>query len=125
MNKIKSNYSFDETISRLIDAIEEKELSLFYTADHEKNSIQADLNMPGAVVLFFGNPKVGTLLMLDNPEISLELPLRIAVFMEDQEVFVMYRVPTKYAEEFEFNDNSMDILSKMDELYDGLTKIIT
>lgn len=120
MNKIKSKLNFDETVSLLMDTIEEKGLTLFYTADHKSNAIEVELDMPDTVVLFFGNPKVGTKLMLDNPEISIELPLRIAVFMEDNEVYVIYRVPTGYANEFELNDNSMEILSKMDELYNGL-----
>ncbi len=124
MNKIKSKLNFDETVSLLIDTIEEKGLKLFYTANHKSNAIEVELDMPDTVVLFFGNPKVGTKLMLDNPEVSLELPLRIAVFMEDNEVYLMYRIPTAYANDFKVSADSMEILSKMDELYDGLTKAL-
>lgn len=40
--------------------------------------------MPPSKVVIFGSPKVGTNLMLENPGIATELPLRIAVW-EDKE----------------------------------------
>jgi len=47
--------------------------------DHAANARAAGLFMPETRVAFFGKPAVGTHLMLERPEVALELPLRIVI----------------------------------------------
>ncbi len=121
MKKIRSKYGLEESVKRLKVEMEERGLTIFYEADHRKNAQEAKMALAGATVLFFGNPAVGTKLMQDNPEISFELPLRIAVFEEGEGVFVGYRAPTAYAAAYRLTDESGEILKKMDGLYENLT----
>lgn len=60
------------------------EIPVFALFDHGKNAREVDLDLRPTQVIVFGSPRVGTLLMQENQLISLELPLKIAVW-EDAE----------------------------------------
>lgn len=67
-----------ETVwKRLLSAIESAKIPVFSIVDHKQNAVEAGLDMTGARVITFGNPAVGTALMLEAPEAALDLPLRI------------------------------------------------
>lgn len=65
--------------NRLLETLKSLDVPLFATVDHAANARAAGLFMPETRVAIFGKPAVGTHLMLENPEVALELPLRIAV----------------------------------------------
>ena len=75
-----SQYSVDETLSRLQRAIQGHNLTLFAHIDHSGEAKRAGLTMQAAHVLIFGNPKGGTPLMIASPLLALELPLRVLVW---------------------------------------------
>lgn len=76
---IHSTYSFDETVSRLKNAIESKGMTIFTVIDHQQAAKNNGLQMQAAKVIVFGAPKVGTPLMLKDPMFALQLPLRVLV----------------------------------------------
>ena len=50
--------------------------------------------MPNTKLLFFGNPKGGTPLMLASPSIAIDLPLKILVAEDSQgKVWISYNSP--------------------------------
>lgn len=118
--KIKSNLDFEKTVSKIEEFLEEKDIELFYIADHKKNAVGADLELEDTKVLIFGNPKVGTMLMQDNPDISYELPLRISVIKEENEVYIIYKKPTELYKEYELSEKSKEILEKMNGIYEAI-----
>ncbi|HKJ60849.1 MAG TPA: DUF302 domain-containing protein, partial [Hyphomicrobiales bacterium] len=75
--KLKSPYSFTETLQRLLDAFAEKSIKVFATIDQQAEARAFGLSMPPTVLLIFGNPKAGTPLMLANPEAGIDLPLKV------------------------------------------------
>ena len=69
-----------ETVwKRLLETLDALNVPLFATVDHAANARAAGLFMPETRVAYFGKPAVGTHLMLESPEIALELPLRMVV----------------------------------------------
>ena len=69
-----------ETVwNRLLETLKTLNVPLFATVDHAANARTAGLFMPETRVAFFGKPAVGTHLMLERPEVALELPLRIVI----------------------------------------------
>lgn len=80
----ESVFGVDETMERIEKILAEKSIPVFARIDHGKNAREAGLEMPPSKVVIFGSPKVGTRLMLENPGMAAELPLRIAVW-EDKE----------------------------------------
>lgn len=77
--KLESPYSFSGTVQRLLDAFAEKNIRVFATIDQQAEARAAGLSMPPTTLLIFGNPKSGTPLMLANPEVGLDLPLKVLV----------------------------------------------
>ncbi len=72
-----------ETVSRLKAALQSRNIPIFAVYDHAKNAAEVDLLLRPTTVVVFGSPKVGTALMQANQSISLELPLRIAVWEDE------------------------------------------
>lgn len=73
----------EETLTRLLGAIDDKGLSLFAQFDHAANARGAGLDMPPTTVIVFGDPSTGTPLMLSSPDLALELPSRLLVRQND------------------------------------------
>lgn len=76
----ESVFGVDETMERMEKILATRSIPVFARIDHGKNAQEAGLSMPPSKVVIFGSPKVGTHLMLGNPGIATELPLRIAVW---------------------------------------------
>ena len=85
---------FDVTVERIQNAIERRGLSLFGTIDHQENAQRAGLSLRPSTVLSFGNPRVGTPLMVAKPTVAIDLPQRMLVWEEDGRVYVAYNHPT-------------------------------
>jgi uncharacterized protein (DUF302 family) len=75
----RSPFSYDETLTRLRHAMQERGLQLFAQVDHAANARGVGLDMPATMVLVFGDPTQGTPLMVAHPDFALELPSRLVV----------------------------------------------
>ena len=76
------------------------------------------MEMPETVVIVFGNPSIGTKLMLENAAIALELPLKIAIWEEDQHTYVATNRLLPLAERYGICE--VEILQQMEELVEEL-----
>ncbi|BFH72285.1 DUF302 domain-containing protein [Sulfurisphaera javensis] len=112
MQIIKCKFNFDECEQKIKNEIKRLNAILFFEVDHKKNAEEVGLQLNKCKVLYFGNPRVGTLLMQKKIEISLDLPLRLALWEKDGECFVEYKLPSEIAKEY---DVESDVLKKMDE----------
>ena len=79
IHSVASQYSFDETVTRLQNAIQAKGMTVFAVIDHRAAARQNGLEMQPATVIVFGTPKAGTPLMVKDPAFALQLPLRVLV----------------------------------------------
>lgn len=82
LTTIESKGSVKETADRLVKALEEKGLKAAARIDHAAGAKANGLDMPPTEVIMFGNPKLGTPLMLANPEIAIDLPMKIVVWQD-------------------------------------------
>ena len=91
---IPSNHSVDETVDKLKNILQSKQIALFALIDHSGEAAKEGLKMPPTKLLIFGSPKGGTPLMLAAPSVALDLPLKILV-SEDAEgkVWLSYNSP--------------------------------
>ncbi|MEO8248136.1 MAG: DUF302 domain-containing protein [Burkholderiales bacterium] len=76
---VQSPYPFAATIEKVESALASKGLKIFAKIDHAAAAREAGMSMPPTTVLIFGNPKGGTPLMLAQPTVALDLPLRALV----------------------------------------------
>jgi uncharacterized protein (DUF302 family) len=91
---VPSNHSVEETVDRLRNILQSKEINLFALIDHSGEAAKAGMKMPPTKLLIFGNPKGGTPLMLAAPSVALDLPLKILVSEDAQgKVWLSYNSP--------------------------------
>ncbi len=107
-----SPYSVTETIDRLEAMLQAKGITIFVRIDQRAEAKKVGLSLRPTQLLLFGNPKAGTPLMVAEPTIALDLPLKILAWeAADGEVWLSYNDP--------------DYLKQRYSLCDELVKNIT
>jgi uncharacterized protein (DUF302 family) len=76
---IPSNYSVEDTVTRLTGILAAKGVKLFAVIDHSGEAAAVGLHMPPTKVVIFGNPQAGTPLMLAAPSVAIDLPLKLLI----------------------------------------------
>ncbi|WP_300488293.1 DUF302 domain-containing protein [Flavobacterium sp.] len=88
----QSNFDFITTERNLKKELELQDIVIFSATDHSKNASDVTINMKPSKVFIIGNAKAGTPLMLEDPLIAIELPLKILLVEDDQKkVWVCYK----------------------------------
>ena len=96
--EIPSRMNVTDTVNEIISNIgKAKGFKVFAVVDHEKNALSVNIKMPQTVLIIFGNPKGGTMLMKANPLMAYELPLKILVTHKRGKTIVSYRDPNWFA----------------------------
>ena len=79
-----SNRGFTATIDALVREIDAAGMTIFFRIDHAAAAAAAGLSMPPTTVIFYGNARGGTPVMLAAPRAALDLPLRVLVREEGE-----------------------------------------
>ena len=81
--KQKSDYAFDETVSKLKADIAAKGIRFFDEIDQQKLGAGANLPIGRSTLLLFGNPPLGVQFLQANPVSGLDWPVRMLVTQDD------------------------------------------
>jgi uncharacterized protein (DUF302 family) len=85
---------------------------VFSIIDHSGAAQKINMDLRDEKLIIFGDPKVGTFLMQENPSIGIELPLRILIWQNvDGLVQVAYIDPISLGESYDIKN--IEILNKM------------
>lgn len=76
---LASPHPFADTLQRIQAALAAHDATIFATIDHRAAAASVGLDLPPATVIVFGNPKVGTPLMVEHLLTALDLPSRVLV----------------------------------------------
>jgi uncharacterized protein (DUF302 family) len=95
-----SGFGHAETVQRIEAELGRRGITIYARFDHAANAASVGLTMEAAFVLVFGNPAGGTPVMQRQPELALDLPLRILVRQRGDDVLVQYRAPVAMVEQF-------------------------
>jgi uncharacterized protein (DUF302 family) len=80
--RVKSAYSFKETIGRLKSDIAAKGIKFFSEIDQSKLAADAGIKLHPSTLLIFGNPPLGTQFMTSNANAGLDWPVRLLVIQD-------------------------------------------
>jgi uncharacterized protein (DUF302 family) len=105
----RSASGYTETTSSLIAAIERRELTVFARIDHAAAAHEVGLELANEEVVVFGSPKGGTPLMQSDRRVGIELPLRILVWQEGEDVMLGYRDPRELASAYELGGHEQTL----------------
>lgn len=81
--RVKSIYSFQETVERLKRDIATKGILFFNEIDQSKLAADSGIKLNPSTLLVFGNPPLGTQFMTANPNAGLDWPVRLLVIQDD------------------------------------------
>jgi len=79
----KSDYAFDETVTRIKTDIAGKGIRFFDEIDQTALGASADLPINRSKLLLFGNPPLGVQFLQSNPLAGLDWPVRMLVTQDD------------------------------------------
>ena len=102
---IESANSVAETEKRLIAALDAAGLQTAGRVDHGANAEGAGLKLPPTLLLIFGNPKAGTVLMEKNRTIGIDLPLKVLIWETEGKVRIVYNDPAYLARRHGLNES--------------------
>jgi len=77
ISHVASNRSVNDVLAQLLTLLQTKGITVFAVVDHSGEAAKVGLEMHDTKLVIFGNPRVGTPVMLAVPESALELPLKI------------------------------------------------
>jgi len=75
-----SPYSVTESIDRLATILQSKGITIFARIDQQVEAEKVGLSLRPTQLLLFGNPQAGTPLMVAEPTIALDLPLKVVAW---------------------------------------------
>ena len=101
----QSPLAFEETVAALQKTLNSKGITIFATIEHHKAAEAVGESMSPATMLIVGNPKVGTVLMQENPLLAIELPLKILIYEEGKTVNIRYEKVAAIAEKYHIKQN--------------------
>lgn len=120
--RIASPFSAKKTLERVETVIAKKGLKVFDRVDHAAAAKAYETEMPPTWVFIFGNPKVGTPLMMKNPASAIDFPLKGVVYEDkDGKVWLGYNSPTHMKAVFERHGLSGE-MGWYEKLINALTK---
>ena len=91
---LASKHSVAETAEQLEALLKSKGMKIFARIDQAAEAEAVGLKMRPMVLLFFGNPKTGTPLMIQHPSLAMDLPLKALVWESaDGKVWLSYNSP--------------------------------
>lgn len=87
-----SNKTVEATMEKLENIVSKKGFTIFARINHQAGANKVRMKLSPSLELIFGNPKMGTMLMQENPMVGLDLPIRVLVFEDkDKSTKIAYR----------------------------------
>ena len=112
--------SVPDTVARLTGLLSGKGLKLFAVIDQSAEASAAGLTLRETVLVIFGNPAAGTLVMQAAPLSALDLPLKILVWADGAQTKVTYAAPATLGARYGLTADLTAKLAGIDPLTDAL-----
>jgi uncharacterized protein (DUF302 family) len=107
-------------VGRIEQALQHLGVTVFARIDHAAGARAVGLELPDEVVLVFGDPAAGTLLMQVDPRVGLDLPLRMLVWTQDGRTAVGYRDPHR----LDIDHATPSVLHVLDKMIGLLERLV-
>ncbi|PKQ13688.1 MAG: camphor resistance protein CrcB [Alphaproteobacteria bacterium HGW-Alphaproteobacteria-1] len=105
--RLRAGADVPATMDRLEAAVSGAGATVFARVDHAAGAASVDMTLAPSQLLIFGNPKMGTAAMQDDPRAGLFLPLRVLVY-EDAggQVWIAYKDPEDMFDDLSIDDDA-------------------
>lgn len=124
MEHVVVNSNIDTVEKKIVDFIHRKGFKIFDNIDQQKEASNVGLKIPETRLIIFGNPKVGTLLMQENDDVTFELPIKILLIEKNDQTKLIYRDPYDFPGNNRLKDQGKKIIEKMHYMYQEMMETI-
>jgi uncharacterized protein (DUF302 family) len=112
--------SVRDTVTRLTDLVNAKEMKLFAVIDQSRAAQEVGLQLRETVLVIFGSPAAGTPVMAASPLAALDLPLRVLVWADGPQANISYLSPAAFAARYNLPSDLASNVAGIDLLTDAL-----
>jgi len=96
-------------------------IAIFATINHAANARTVGMQMQPSIAIVFGKPKMGTLLMQEDPSIGVDLPLKVLIFQDHSgKTRIAYKDGSYYEEHYHIVKHKK-LLHKISNVLNNLT----
>jgi len=119
--KKKSAHSVAVTLDRLEKILKEKGIGIAVRWNHSAKAKSVGMEMRDTEIMIFGNPKMGTPLMISDQEIGIDLPLKALAYKDAQgQVWLVYNDPVYLKARYGIKDKD-PVFEKMTGALNAMT----
>ena len=119
----ESRQDFTTTIKQLQKTIQAKEMKILGLIDQRKIAHKGTMDINDEQVILFANPDYNSRMILNDPNVALELPLKIAVRKDYKgKVWIIYRNPSDLKENYKLSH--CGILPELEKTIDEITNSV-
>ncbi|WP_462250148.1 DUF302 domain-containing protein [Ekhidna sp.] len=115
MTIYRSSRSVDETVNRIVEIIKNKKLAYFETVEHDKVALEYGVDIPPTRMILFEDPNLMIELISCRQTTALDLPMKILVWEENEDVYIGFFDPKVMKKRFMLQECD-DIISSMSRL---------
>jgi len=120
----QSDYDPKETFVKMKEYLESKGMFYPRVVDHQTAAKNANMELQPIYLVIFGNPKMGTYLMQENPEVGIELPLKALIYQDNEKrTWVLYK-DMNYLKDLYFLKDPNGVIEKMNNLQAGFKQAV-
>lgn len=119
--KKKSAHSVKVTLDRLEKVLKKKGIGIAVRWNHAAKAKGVGIEMRDTEILIFGNPKMGSPLMMSNQEVGIDLPMKALVYKDAKgQVWLVYNDPAYLKKRHGISDKN-HVFKKMTGALNKLT----
>ncbi len=120
-----SPHDVTTTMDRLEAIVQDKGMKVMARVNHSANAESVGMELRPTQLLIFGNPKVGTPLMLCSQGVAIDLPQKMLVWQaEDGKVFLSFNDPS-YLKSRHSVEGCDEVLAKVSGALNNFAKAAT
>ena len=112
--------SLGGTVGRLLELVRTRGMTLVAVVDHSGEAARVGLELRDTKLVIFGSPQAGRPVMQARPLAAIDLPLRVLVWSDGDEVRVTYPSPSYLAARHHLDGDLAARLAGIDALTDAL-----
>jgi uncharacterized protein (DUF302 family) len=119
---VPSSFNVEETADRLVEILNKKGMTIFNRIKHSESAAKVGIELRNTELIIFGNPKVGSPLMVCQQSVAIDLPQKALIWEDDNaRVWISYNDP-RYLEKRHDISACEGAITKVEKALAGITK---
>lgn len=125
MERILIGKPINDIQDGILAFVKDNGFKVFNIIDQRAEAINVGLNIPETKLIIFGNPKIGTLLIQENNDITFELPSKVLLIASQNQTKIIYKDPYNFSGVNELAVQGKAIIKNIHNMYLNMIQYIS